>query len=108
MRRMIEIHAVVDQDLCGTTGQCMLTLPAVFRQREPDGIAEVCVSPIPLALHAAVRLAASQCPVAAIRIVECDAAASGGLHADADADAAPARAQDVPGLRKPGEHDGTL
>ncbi|MER9964788.1 ferredoxin [Mesorhizobium sp. M0045] len=67
------MRVVVDQDLCGTTGQCVLTLPGTFRQREPDGVAEVCVATVPQALHAAVRLAASQCPVAAIRVIESDA-----------------------------------
>ena len=51
----------------------MLTLPLIFRQREPDGIAEVCVAIVPQALHAAVCLAASQCLVAAIRVIEGDA-----------------------------------
>ncbi|NWL44067.1 ferredoxin, partial [Bradyrhizobium elkanii] len=35
------MRVVVDQDLCGTSGQCVLTLPGTFRQREPDGVAEV-------------------------------------------------------------------
>ncbi|KTS76456.1 3Fe-4S ferredoxin [Pseudomonas oryzihabitans] len=64
------MRVVVDQSLCGTTGQCVLTLPDIFRQREADGIAEVCLARIPEELHEAVRLAASQCPVAAIRIIE--------------------------------------
>ncbi|MDA9406541.1 ferredoxin [Bradyrhizobium sp. CCBAU 45384] len=67
------MRVMVDQHLCGTSGQCVLTLPGTFRQREPDGVAEVCVSTVPQALHAAVRLAASQCPVAAIRVIESDA-----------------------------------
>ncbi|TWB48727.1 ferredoxin [Bradyrhizobium sacchari] len=68
------MRVMVDQDLCGTSGQCVLTLPGTFRQRELDGVAEVCVATVPQALHAAVRLAASQCPVAAIRVIESDAA----------------------------------
>ncbi|WP_038937268.1 ferredoxin, partial [Bradyrhizobium japonicum] len=52
------MRVMVDQDLCGTSGQCVLTLPGTFRQREPDGVAEVCVATVPHALHAAVRLAA--------------------------------------------------
>ncbi|MCS3372817.1 ferredoxin [Xanthomonas translucens] len=73
MRWGPEMRVLVDQHLCGTTGQCMLTLPRIFRQRASDGIAEVCVAVVPDALHAAVRLAASQCPVAAIRLIERDA-----------------------------------
>ncbi len=106
MERVLEMHAVVDQALCGTTGQCMLTLPEVFRQREPDGIAEVCLSPVPQALHAAVRLAASQCPVAAIRIVECEAAA--GDARQAGNGSAPPLPHGTAGPRHPGGSDGTF
>ncbi|MER8917390.1 ferredoxin [Mesorhizobium sp. M0761] len=83
------MRVVVDQDLCGTTGQCVLTLPGTFRQREPDGVAEVCVATVPQALHDAVRLAANQCPVAAIRVIESDA----GHDERASADPAPSPAQ---------------
>ncbi|MCP1758724.1 ferredoxin [Bradyrhizobium elkanii] len=82
------MRVVVDQDLCGTSGQCVLTLPGTFRQREPDGVAEVCVATVPQALHAAVRLAASQCPVAAIRVIESDA--GDGERAGADPAPSPA------------------
>nr|WP_246726088.1 ferredoxin [Rhizobium laguerreae] len=67
------MRVVVNQDLCATTGQCVLTLPGAFRQREADGVAEVCVATVPQALHAALRLAASQCPVAAIRVIDSNA-----------------------------------
>ncbi|MCA6115085.1 ferredoxin [Bradyrhizobium sp. WSM 1738] len=102
------MRVVVDQDLCGTSGQCVLTLPGTFCQREPDGVAEVCVATVPQALHAAVRLAASQCPVAAIRVIESDA----GDDERASADPAPSpeeverhAARDQ---RNPGGHDGTV
>ena len=104
---MAEMRVVVDQALCATTGQCALTLPGVFRQREPDGVAEVCVSEVPLALHAAARLAASQCPVAAIRVIEAaadaDAAGSSAVPASSQAERRIASA-----LRNPGGHDGTV
>ncbi|WP_407189791.1 ferredoxin [Bradyrhizobium centrosematis] len=61
---------VVDRDLCGTSGQCVLALPGTFRRRKSDGVAEVAGDRVPQTLHAAVRLAASQCPVAAIRVIE--------------------------------------
>ncbi|WP_376707041.1 ferredoxin [Bradyrhizobium agreste] len=88
------MRVMVDQDLCGTSGQCVLTLPGTFRQREPDGVAEVCVATVPQALHAAVRLAASQCPVAAIRVIESDA--GDAERAGADAAASPAKAGGMP------------
>ncbi|MGY3443282.1 ferredoxin [Bradyrhizobium sp. USDA 4473] len=102
------MRVVVDQDLCGTTGQCALTLPGTFRQREPDGVAEVCVTTVPQALHAAVRLAASQCPVAAIRVIERDA----GDDESANADPAPSPAEAERHAGKdqcnPGRDDGTV
>ncbi|MPR11453.1 ferredoxin [Microvirga tunisiensis] len=102
------MRVVIDQDLCGTTGQCVLTVPGTFRQREPDGMAEVCVATVPQALHAAVRLAASQCPVAAIRIIESDAGYD--EHASADPAPSPAEAERhaVKDQRNPGGHDGTV
>ncbi|WEX91829.1 ferredoxin (plasmid) [Sinorhizobium garamanticum] len=101
------MRVVVDQDLCGTTGQCVLTLPGTFRQREPDGVAEVCVATVPQALHAAVRLAASQCPVAAIRVIESGAGDDerGSAPAPPQAEAERHAAKDQ---RNPGGHDGTV
>lgn len=100
------MRVVVDQDLCATTGQCVLTLPGAFRQREPDGVAEVCVATVPQALHAAVRLAASQCPVAAIRVIESDV----DERASADPAPSPAEAERhaAKEQRNPGGHDGTV
>ncbi|MCP3405579.1 ferredoxin [Bradyrhizobium sp. CCGB01] len=99
------MRVVVDQHLCGTFGQCALTLPTTFRQREPDGIAEVCVATVPQALHAAVRLAASQCPVAAIRLIESDA--RDDKRASADPAPSPAQADQhaAKDHRSPGGHD---
>ncbi|AEH90618.1 ferredoxin [Mesorhizobium australicum WSM2073] len=101
------MRVVVDQDLCGTTGQCVLTLPGTFRQREPDGVAEVCAATVPQALLAAVRLAASQCPVAAIRVIS-----DAGDDERASADAAPSPAEPerhaAKDQRNPEGHDGTV
>ncbi|WP_349810782.1 ferredoxin [Xanthomonas dyei] len=102
---MADMRVVVDQALCATTGQCALTLPDVFRQREPDGVAEVCVAEVPPALHAVARLAASQCPVAAIRIIEADADALriSALPLSSQAERSLASAP-----RNPGGHDGAV
>ncbi|MUT27360.1 MULTISPECIES: ferredoxin [Mesorhizobium] len=102
------MRVVVDQDLCGTTGQCALTLPGIFRQRELDGVAEMCMATVPQALHAAVRLAASQCPVAAIRVIESEAGDE--LRASADPAPSPAEAERhaAKDQRNPGRHDGTV
>ncbi|MFC6839438.1 ferredoxin [Xanthomonas theicola] len=100
------MRVVVDQHLCGTTGQCVLTLPGIFRQREPDGIAEACVATVPDALHAAVRLAASQCPVAAIRVIESEDGDDDRILGDPAPSVAVER-QAAIDQRNPGERDGT-
>ncbi|EJT01285.1 cytochrome P450 [Rhizobium sp. CCGE 510] len=103
-----EVRVVVDQDLCGTTGQCVLTLPGAFRQREPDGVAEVCMATVPQALHAAVRLAESQCPVAAIRVIESEAGDNHCTNPGPTPSQADAERHAAKDLRNPGEHDGTI
>ncbi|KAA3451653.1 3Fe-4S ferredoxin [Mesorhizobium sp. SARCC-RB16n] len=102
------MRVVVDQDLCGTTGQCVLTLPGTFRQRQPDGVAEVCAATVPQALHAAVRLAASQCPVAAIRVIESDAADDGRASLDPGPSPAEVERHAANDQRNPGGHDGAV
>ncbi|MCK1333412.1 ferredoxin [Bradyrhizobium sp. CW9] len=102
------MRVVVDQDLCATTGQCVLTLPDAFRQREPDGVAEVCVATVPQALHAAVRLAASQCPVAAIRVIECDVGDDERASADPAPSPGEAELHAAKEQRNPGGHDGAV
>ncbi|MDL2410023.1 ferredoxin [Rhizobium calliandrae] len=99
------MRVVVDQYLCGTTGQCALTLPGAFRQRELDGVAEVCLTTIPQSLHAAVRLAASQCPVAAIRVIESDDECASAEPVPSQAEAERHAAKDQ---HNPGGHDGTV
>ncbi|WFU51715.1 ferredoxin [Sinorhizobium terangae] len=102
------MRVVIDQDLCGTTGQCVLTLPVAFRQREADGVAEVCVATVPEALHAAVRLAASQCPVAAIRVIESDSGDGEPARADPSPSPAEVGRHAAKDQCNPGGHDGTV
>ncbi|MGX1854286.1 ferredoxin [Streptomyces sp. NBC_01456] len=59
----------LDESKCVTSGQCVLTAPEVFDQREKDGVAIVLTdSPAP-ELRGKVREAAAGCPAAAIRLV---------------------------------------
>ncbi|CCM80359.1 MULTISPECIES: ferredoxin [Rhizobium] len=102
------MRVVIDQELCGTTWQCVLTLPGIFRQREADGVAEVYVATVAKAQHAAVRLAASQCPVGAIRVIESDDCGGepgnvGPLPSPAELGRHATRDE-----HKPGRHDGTV
>ncbi|WP_105375022.1 ferredoxin [Neorhizobium huautlense] len=102
------MRVVVDQELCATTGQCALTLPVAFRQREADGVAEVCVATVPQALHAAVRLAASQCPVAAIRVTESVADDGEPVRADPAPSSAEVGRHAAKDQHSQGGHDGTV
>lgn len=64
------MQVFIDQDTCVGAGQCVMAAPAIFDQRDEDGVA--------FALHhepdeqhrAEVAEAAQVCPAAAIRIEE--------------------------------------
>lgn len=59
----------LDESKCVTSGQCVLTAPEVFDQREKDGVGIVLTdSPAP-ELLGKVQEAAAGCPAAAIRLL---------------------------------------
>lgn len=60
----------LDEDKCIGAGQCILTAPDVFDQRDDDGIGVV-LDPHPAPpLQAAARQAEAACPVGAITAAE--------------------------------------
>jgi ferredoxin len=59
----------VDEPKCIAAGQCVLSAPEVFDQRDEDGIVVVLIDEPGTELHAAVKDAAVLCPAAAIRLV---------------------------------------
>lgn len=59
-----------DQHKCVGSGQCVLTAPEVFDQRDADAIVELLDAHPPAAQAGAVRHAAAGCPAAAITVVE--------------------------------------
>jgi ferredoxin len=59
-----------DQDKCIGSGQCLLTAPDVFDQRDSDAIVEVLDAHPPAEQAGAVRHAAAGCPAAAITVLE--------------------------------------
>ena len=63
------MRVAVDEELCGTVGQCARLAPELFRQRD-DGVSEVLVAEPPAEYHAEARLAEIGCPVQAIRLTE--------------------------------------
>ncbi|WP_017975061.1 ferredoxin [Actinopolyspora halophila] len=58
----------VDEDKCCGAGQCVMTAPEVFDQRDEDGIVVLLDSRPSEQLHEAVREAAEMCPAAAIEL----------------------------------------
>ncbi|HTX94148.1 MAG TPA: ferredoxin [Mycobacterium sp.] len=64
------MKVTVDQDVCASSGNCVLNAPEVFDQRDEDGVV-VLLHPHPSAEQAeGVRRAASACPALAITIEE--------------------------------------
>ena len=60
----------VDQDICASSGNCVMNAPEVFDQRDDDGVV-VLLNPDPPADQAqGARKAAAACPALAIRIEE--------------------------------------
>ena len=57
-----------DQHLCVGSGQCVLTAPEVFDQRDEDAIVELLDDHPPAEQGDAVRNAAAGCPAAAITV----------------------------------------
>jgi ferredoxin len=60
----------LDESACIAAGQCVMTAPEVFDQRDEDGVAIV-LEPVPTAEHlGAVRDAVAICPAAALLLIE--------------------------------------
>ena len=68
----------VDQDKCASSGQCVMTAPDVFDQREYDGVVSLRTDRPSPEQAENVRYAAFNCPSRAIAITE---ELPGGLEA---------------------------
>lgn len=64
------MKVVVDENVCASSGNCVMTAPAVFDQRAQDGVVVLLNDNPPAELADAVRQAAAICPSGAIRIEE--------------------------------------
>jgi ferredoxin len=69
-REQIVIKIHVDEHKCVGAGQCVMTAPEVFDQREEDGVVILLQDHAENALEPAVRKAAKLCPALAIRVEE--------------------------------------
>lgn len=64
------MKVIADQSKCVAAGQCVLTAPEVFDQREEDGIVVLLTENPPEHLTDDVRQAVSLCPAQAIWLEE--------------------------------------
>jgi ferredoxin len=64
----MKVHA--DTRTCVASGQCALLVPAVFDQRDDDGVVVVGEEEPAPEHHEAVRHAVLMCPSGALRLIE--------------------------------------
>ncbi|TDU87846.1 ferredoxin [Kribbella voronezhensis] len=64
------MKVVLDQDRCIGSGQCVLSSPEVFDQRDDDGIAVLLAEQPPADAEEGAREAARICPALAITVAE--------------------------------------
>lgn len=64
------MKVIVDQDRCAASGQCVLTVPDVFDQREEDGVVVLLNQNPPVDLADRLQRAATTCPSQAITVGE--------------------------------------
>ncbi|MGW4906154.1 ferredoxin [Streptomyces sp. NPDC004270] len=64
------MKVIVDQNKCVASGQCVLSAPDVFDQREEDGIVVLLAATPPEGVEDDVRQAAALCPAQAIWLEE--------------------------------------
>jgi ferredoxin len=64
------MRVTVDQDRCISSGQCVMSAPGVFDQRDEDGVVVLLAADPPADLAAHVRHAAAVCPARAITVTD--------------------------------------
>lgn len=64
------MKVTVDQDLCASSGNCVMNAPEVFDQRDEDGVVVLLNADPPADQAEAARKAAALCPALAIHIEE--------------------------------------
>lgn len=60
----------IDEAKCCGAGQCVLSAPEIFDQRDEDGVVVLLDAAPPESEHANARTAAQLCPAAAIEVHE--------------------------------------
>ena len=65
-----QMKVTVDQDTCASSGNCVMHAPAVFDQRDEDGVVVLLVGEPPAEHGEATLKAAASCPAQAIHVEE--------------------------------------
>jgi ferredoxin len=66
----MRMKLTVDQDICASSGNCVMNAPEVFDQRDDDGVVVLLNENPPADQADGVRRAAAACPALAIHIEE--------------------------------------
>jgi ferredoxin len=64
------MKVTVDQNICASSGNCVMNAPEVFDQRDEDGVVVLLNAHPPAEQAEGARRAAAACPALAIRIEE--------------------------------------
>jgi ferredoxin len=64
------MKVIVDQDKCASSGNCVMHAPAIFDQRDEDGVVVLLTENPPAEQAENARKAAASCPALAISIEE--------------------------------------
>jgi len=64
------MRVTIDEQACVGAGQCVLSAPEVFDQRDDDGIVVLLDKEPAASLHSVTRDAATRCPALAIAMTE--------------------------------------
>jgi ferredoxin len=64
------MKVTVDQDVCASSGNCVMNAPELFDQRDDDGVVILLNEKPPAEQAEVARRAAAACPALAIRIQE--------------------------------------
>ncbi|MFE6051834.1 ferredoxin [Kitasatospora sp. NPDC056446] len=66
----VSLEITVEEHRCVASGQCAMTAPEVFDQRDEDGVVILLDARPPTTAHDGVRAAVALCPAAAIRVAK--------------------------------------
>jgi len=64
------MKVTVDQDICASSGNCVMNAPEVFDQRDEDGVVVLLNASPPAEQDEGARRAAAACPARAVHIEE--------------------------------------